>query len=102
MAGAREIGADRVELYTEPYAAAFARDAHTKVLPAFRDAALAAKQCGLGINAGHDLNLLNLGPFLREVPDVLEVSIGHALVADALEYGLAETVRRYLAIVRAA
>jgi pyridoxine 5-phosphate synthase len=98
IARAKEVGADRVELYTEPYAAAFAKgDAHAS-LTAFRDAAVAAKDAGLGVNAGHDLNLENLGPFLSGVPGVLEVSIGHALIADALELGLAEAVRRYLAI----
>jgi pyridoxine 5-phosphate synthase len=102
IAAARGVGADRVELYTEPYAAAFARGEPATALPSFRDAALAAARAGLGVNAGHDLNLENLGPFLAEVPGVLEVSIGHALVADALELGMAETVRRYLAIVRRA
>lgn len=99
IAAARDVGADRVELYTEPYAAAFARGAgSTEVVP-FRESALAATRAGLAVNAGHDLNLDNLGPFLAAVPDVLEVSIGHALIADALELGLAETVRRYRAIV---
>jgi pyridoxine 5-phosphate synthase len=100
IARAKDVGADRVELYTEPYAAAFARGAHAEVVPAFRDSALAATAAGLGVNAGHDLNLDNLAPFLAAVPGVLEVSIGHALVADALELGMAETVRRYLAIVK--
>jgi pyridoxine 5-phosphate synthase len=98
MAAAKDLGADRVELYTESFASAFARDAAGAVLPAFRDSALAAARAGLGVNAGHDLNLDNLGPFLDAVPGVLEVSIGHALVADALELGLAQTVRRYLSI----
>jgi pyridoxine 5-phosphate synthase len=97
IARAKDVGADRVELYTEPYAAEFARGGHAAVVPAFHDAALAAAAAGLGVNAGHDLNLDNLPPFLAAVPGVLEVSIGHALVADALELGLAETVRRYLA-----
>jgi pyridoxine 5-phosphate synthase len=101
MAAARDVGADRVELYTEPFASAFARGEASGVLPAFRDAAIAASRAGLGVNAGHDLNLDNLGPFLDAVPGVLEVSIGHALVADALELGLGETVRRYLAICAA-
>ena len=89
-------GADRVELYTEPYARAFevrgARAADT-----YAAAAEAAARGGLGVNAGHDLNLRNLRPFLAAVPNVLEVSIGHALIADALEFGLPETVRKYLA-----
>jgi pyridoxine 5-phosphate synthase len=98
MARARDVGADRVELYTEPYAAAFARGAHAEVIWAFSESAAAATSAGLGVNAGHDLNLENLGAFLKGVPGVLEVSIGHALIADALELGLGETVRRYLAI----
>jgi len=98
IAAARDVGADRVELYTEPYAAAFARGEHAAILGAFRDAALAAAKAGLGVNAGHDLSLENLGPFLHAVPGVLEVSIGHALIADALELGLGEAVKRYRAI----
>jgi len=97
---AKEIGADRVELYTEPYAAAFANGDYAVTLAACAVAARAATAAGLGVNAGHDLNLANLGPFLAVVPEVLEVSIGHALVADALELGMAETVRRYAAIAR--
>ena len=100
MAAARDLGADRVELYTESYAAAFARGEHAATLTRFRDAAWAAQRVGLGVNAGHDLNLSNLAPFLNGVPNVLEVSLGHALVADALEYGFAETVRKYLAAVQ--
>jgi pyridoxine 5-phosphate synthase len=98
IAKARDLGADRVELYTEPYATAFTRGNHEHVLSQFRDAGAAARSAGLGLNAGHDLNLENLGAFLAAVKDVDEVSIGHALIADALELGLAETVRRYLAI----
>ncbi len=92
---AKNIGADRIELYTEPYAQAFGTTSHADVLKRFTDAAVAANELGLGVNAGHDLNLTNLSTFLRNVPCVLEVSIGHALVADALELGLAETVKRY-------
>jgi pyridoxine 5-phosphate synthase len=91
---ARDIRADRIELYTEPYAAAYARNEQHAV-DAFAAAARRAAEVGLGVNAGHDLNLDNLPPFLRTVPNVLEVSIGHALIADALEFGLTETVRRY-------
>lgn len=98
---AKDCGADRVELYTEPYAAAFARGEHARALGACRDAARVAREVGLGVNAGHDLNLENLGPFLAGVPHVLEVSIGHALIADALEDGLAETVRKYVRVARA-
>jgi pyridoxine 5-phosphate synthase len=96
----RTFGADRVELYTEPYAAAALRGEASASLVTYAAAARAARRIGLGVNAGHDLNLDNLPPFLREVPGVDEVSIGHALIADALEYGLGETVRRYLAVCR--
>jgi len=92
---ARELGADRVELYTEPYAAAALAGRADDSLRQYAEAARAAHDQGLGVNAGHDLNLDNLGPFLRAVGLVDEVSIGHALIADALELGLAETVRRY-------
>jgi pyridoxine 5-phosphate synthase len=96
MAAARDLGADRVELYTEPYARAFGTTTQEAVLAGYAEAARAAQRAGLGVNAGHDLNLHNLPAFLLAVPDVLEVSIGHALIADALELGLAEAVRRYL------
>ena len=94
---ARDLGANRVELYTEPYAAA-ERAHRVEILQTYAKAARAAKSCGLGVNAGHDLNLDNLTPFFEAVVVIDEVSIGHALVADALEFGLAETVRRYVAI----
>jgi pyridoxine 5-phosphate synthase len=97
MALARAVGADRVELYTEPYAAAWGTPRQAEVLGQFTDAARAAQAAGLGVNAGHDLNRDNLPDFVRGVAGLLEVSIGHALVADALELGYAETVRRYLA-----
>jgi pyridoxine 5-phosphate synthase len=92
---AREIGADRVELYTQPYAEAFARNDFDLVLSTFASAARAAQFTGLGVNAGHDLNLQNLPRFF-EIPGILEVSIGHALVADALEVGFSNAVRAYL------
>jgi pyridoxine 5-phosphate synthase len=99
---ARAVGADRVELYTESYARAHAAGDASAEIARHRAAALAAQRAGLGVNAGHDLNLHNLEQYCREVPDVLEVSIGHALIADALEFGISETVRRYLAcLVRA-
>jgi pyridoxine 5-phosphate synthase len=101
MAEARNIGADRVELYTEPYASAFGTAAEKAELARYAAAAQAAQQAGLGVNAGHDLNQDNLPRFLSAVPGVLEVSIGHALIADALECGLAQTVRDYLAAVGA-
>jgi pyridoxine 5-phosphate synthase len=100
MQRARAIGADRVELYTEPYAAAFGTAGQGAQLERFAAAAVAAQVQGLGVNAGHDLNRDNLPDFLRTVPGVLEVSIGHALVADALELGLPETVRAYLRAIR--
>jgi pyridoxine 5-phosphate synthase len=97
---AAALGADRIELYTEPWARAFGGTHEDAVLHGFAEAAARAQALGLGVNAGHDLNLLNLGPFLSGVPGVLEVSIGHALIADALELGLAAAVRAYLEIVR--
>ena len=97
MALAKAVGADRVELYTEPYAAAWGTPRQAEVLEQFTAAARAASALGLGVNAGHDLNRDNLPDFVRGVPGLLEVSIGHALVADALELGYAETVRQYLA-----
>ena len=102
MAAARAFGADRVQLYTEPYAAAFGGPRQAAVLQAFAQSAQAAAAAGLGVNAGHDLNRDNLTPFLVACPAVQEVSIGHALVADALELGYAETVRAYLACIAAA
>ena len=99
MAGAAEVGADRVELYTEPYAAAFAAGDVEAEFARFAAAAKAATDAGLGVNAGHDLNLHNLGRFCS-IPGILEVSIGHALISEAIEFGLAETVRRYLEALR--
>ncbi|HEY1955316.1 MAG TPA: pyridoxine 5'-phosphate synthase [Polyangiaceae bacterium] len=100
VARAAEMGADRVELYTGPYAAAHARGEQAKVLPAFVAAAEEARACGVGVNAGHDLSLANVGDFLAAVPEVAEVSIGHALISDALDLGLAEAVRRYVLSLR--
>lgn len=94
--GAKECGADRVELYTEAYA----RDYHTNreaAIAPYVAAAEEARRCGLGLNAGHDLNLDNLAYFVERIPWTDEVSIGHALISDALYLGLEETVRRYLA-----
>ena len=102
MALARSLGADRVELYTEPYAGAHGTSRQAGELARFAAAARAAQAAGLGVNAGHDLNLDNLADFLRAVPGVDEVSIGHALVADALESGLPETVRAYQRCIRQA
>lgn len=102
MAAARALGADRVELYTEAYARAWGTPGQAQVLDPYVQTARAALDAGLGINAGHDLNRDNLGDFLRAVPGVQEVSIGHALIADALELGYAATVHAYLAVVDAA
>lgn len=95
MAGARAVGADRVELYTEPYAAAWHTPQRDAQLQRFRAAAQAALDAGLEVNAGHDLNRENLTAFLRTVPGVSEVSIGHALIADALELGYSATIADY-------
>jgi len=102
MVHARAVGADRVELYTEPYAAAFGTPQQAAQLERFRAAAQAALDVGLGVNAGHDLNRDNLTPFLRTVPGVSEVSIGHALMADALELGYGATVAAYLGCIEQA
>ena len=101
MAAARALGADRVELYTEPYAAAHGTPQQAAQLASFAAAARAAQVAGLGVNAGHDLNRANLADFLAAVPGVLEVSIGHAFISDALELGYAETVRAYLSCIGA-
>jgi len=102
MTLARAIGADRVELYTEPYARAHGTTQQQASLARYRLAAEAALRVGLEVNAGHDLNLLNLADFLCTVPGIREVSIGHALISDALEFGLTQTVQRYLAQIRRA
>jgi pyridoxine 5-phosphate synthase len=96
MAAAKAVGADRVELYTEPYAAAWGSAEQDVQLQRFARAARAALDAGLGVNAGHDLNRDNLAAFVQQVPGVQEVSIGHALIADALELGYAATVQAYL------
>lgn len=95
---AKDLGADRVELYTEPYAAAFEKGDVEAVFQKYVTAAQTAQNCGLGVNAGHDLNLENLGKFCS-IPNILEVSIGHALIADALEMGLSSAVKAYLQIL---
>lgn len=99
MASAADVGADRVELYTEPYARAFTDGKPSAALARYADAARAAHDAGLGVNAGHDLSLDNLGPFVRAVPHVAEVSIGHALTADALWLGLDAAVRAYQSVL---
>lgn len=95
MAGARAVGADRVELYTEPYAAAWGTPQQEAQLARYAAAAQAALAAGLGVNAGHDLNRDNLAAFVARVPGLLEVSIGHAFISDALELGYAATVCAY-------
>ena len=95
---AKDLGGDRIELYTEPYAAAFTRGDVEAVFQEYVIAAQTAQNCGLGINAGHDLNLQNLDKFCS-IPNILEVSIGHALIADALEMGLSSAVKAYLQVL---
>jgi pyridoxine 5-phosphate synthase len=102
MAAAKAVGADRVELYTEPYAAAWGTPQQTAQLARFAAAARAAQDVGLEVNAGHDLNRDNLTAFLEQVPGVREVSIGHALIADALELGYRAAVIDYLRCIEAA
>lgn len=97
MAAANAVGADRIELYTEPYAAAWGTQDQDAQLARFAAAAQAALDAGLGVNAGHDLNRDNLNAFVRTVPGVAEVSIGHALITDALELGYEATIKAYLA-----
>ncbi|TSA15388.1 MAG: pyridoxine 5'-phosphate synthase [Comamonadaceae bacterium] len=96
MAAAKAVGADRVELYTEPYAAAWGTAQQETQLARFASAARSALDAGLAVNAGHDLNRDNLAAFIRRVPGVSEVSIGHALISDALEFGYAAAVADYL------
>ncbi|MGO4261417.1 pyridoxine 5'-phosphate synthase [Lysobacter sp. TAB13] len=96
---AAELGAQRVELYTGPYAEAFAEGRTGDALALFAGAARRAQAVGLGVNAGHDLSQANLGAFLRGVPQVLEVSIGHALISEALYAGLDATVRAYVEVI---
>ena len=95
---AASIHTDRIELYTAAYAAAFGTDQETQALDQYCSAATHAQRAGLGVNAGHDLNLQNLGRFLG-IPDILEVSIGHALTVEALDYGYANVIRKYLQII---
>lgn len=102
MAWAKSVGADRVELYTEPFAAAWGTATQAAQLDRFAKASQAALAVGLGVNAGHDLNRDNLSAFIKQVPGVQEVSIGHALVADALEMGYAGAVTAYLRCIEAA
>ena len=97
--GAAVIGTDRVELYTEPYAAGYALDRDAAIAP-FVKAAEVASDAGLDLNAGHDLSLENLRFFREQIPWIKEVSIGHALISDALYYGLENTIQMYLRELR--
>ncbi|MCB9353632.1 MAG: pyridoxine 5'-phosphate synthase [Lewinellaceae bacterium] len=97
--GAKAVGADRVEFYTGPYAKQFVTDPQTAVQP-YTEAARVAGSVGIGINAGHDLNLDNLRYFRENCPELLEVSIGHALICDALYYGLSNAIKMYLRQLR--
>lgn len=92
---AAETGTQRIELYTEPYAAGYSKNREQAIAP-FVKAAEIAQQCGLGLNAGHDLSLENLQYFGKNIPGLLEVSIGHALICDALYLGLEKTIQEYL------
>lgn len=96
---AAKAGADRVELYTEPYASLYPKAREAAIAP-FIKAAQEAKKCGLGLNAGHDLSLLNLAYYHENIPWTDEVSIGHALISDALYLGLEETIKRYKACLK--
>jgi pyridoxine 5-phosphate synthase len=98
---ASETETDRVELYTESYASGYAKNRDAAIKP-FAEAAAVAKSVGLELNAGHDLNLDNLAFFARNIPNLLEVSIGHALIADALYFGLENTIQLYLRQLKAA
>lgn len=93
---ARQLGADRIEMYTEPYAKGYSNGDARAVDP-YAATSRRAEELGLGVNAGHDLNLDNLPHLLRHCPQIAEVSIGHALIGDALEFGLPQTVKKYLA-----
>lgn len=99
---AADVGADRIELYTGPYAEAWQTGDANAVLDACARSAERAGRVGLGVNAGHDLDQQNLGPLLEHVPAIAEVSIGHALIGEALFAGLSATIANYLAIIRGA
>jgi pyridoxine 5-phosphate synthase len=94
-AEAREVGADRIEIYTGPYGGTADPAVRSRELERIVATGKAARDVGVGLNAGHDLTLVNLPPLVARLPNLAEVSIGHALTADALIYGMAETVRRY-------
>ncbi|QSE98576.1 pyridoxine 5'-phosphate synthase [Fulvivirga lutea] len=95
VTGAKDVGADRIELYTESYATQYSKD-KIKAISPYKKAAVKATELGLGVNAGHDLDLENLNYLITEIPETDEVSIGHALICDALYLGLENTIQRYL------
>ena len=95
---AKEINTDRIELYTESYAKSYGKGDNESIFSSYRNAAQKALDLGLGVNAGHDLNQQNLGYFLT-IPNILEVSIGHAIVVESFDHGLEETIKRYLEII---
>jgi len=97
---AKKIDADRVELYTESYADAYGTINQQEILEQFIGAGMFAHEIGLGVNAGHDLNLKNLGLLLKNIPIILEVSIGHAIVVEAFDYSLKRTIEQYIDIIR--
>ncbi|NIR52068.1 pyridoxine 5'-phosphate synthase [candidate division KSB1 bacterium] len=94
----KAIGADRIELYTGPYARAFISRKTKTILANYKRAANKAQEIGLGVNAGHDLNLQNIALFCS-IPDILEVSIGHAIVVESFDFGLEQTIKKYLRIL---
>lgn len=96
---ALETGTNRIELYTEPYATNYPQNRELAIKP-FIEAAIEANRLGLGLNAGHDLSLENLAYFYKNIPGLSEVSIGHALISDALYLGLEETIKRYLNLLK--
>jgi len=96
LASLKDIGVDRVELYTEAFATSFEKKKYEDTLARYQKVALEAKSVGLDINAGHDLNLKNLNVFKKTIPFLKEVSIGHALISDALYFGLEKTIELYL------
>jgi pyridoxine 5-phosphate synthase len=95
-----DIKTDRIELYTEAYAEAFGTDKLAEVLNIYQDVATEITELGIGINAGHDLDLRNLSHFVQTIPNIVEVSIGHALICDALQSGLRDTIIKYLACLK--
>ena len=97
--GAAACGCDRIELYTAAYAAGYPSGRETAIAP-YLETARVARDCGLGVNAGHDLNLANLGYFIRTIPWTAEVSIGHAIISDALYMGLEKTIKAYLSEIK--